>query len=140
MPWESDAAAAGMCQGPPGMDPQAAKFGSLAEQIGAPASVWTYVRDAIRIRNTYPEIARGRTKEVKEMRADTAVAFERITDQGAVLIVVNAGEESVQMTLPAQTAQQYTVLADELETGGEKAALDGGVLTVPAYGVAVLTP
>ena len=140
MPWESDAAAAGMCQGPPGMDPQAAKFGSLAEQIGDPASVWSYVRDAIRIRNTYPEIARGRTKEVKEMRADTAVAFERITDQGAVLIVVNAGEESVQMTLPAQTAQQYTVLADELETGGEKAALDGGVLTVPAYGVAVLTP
>ena len=74
------------------------------------------------------------------MRADTAVAFERTTDQGAVLIAVNAGEESVQMTLPAQTAQQYTVLADELETGGEKAALDGGVLTVPAYGVAVLTP
>ena len=89
------------------------------------------------------------------MRTDNAAAFERIPDtsadaagsdekaagsQSEVLIVVNAGEESVQMTLPAETAQQYTVLADELETGEEKAALSGGVLTVPAYGVAILTP
>ncbi|MBP3216790.1 MAG: alpha-amylase [Lachnospiraceae bacterium] len=141
MPWESDPGAPGMCQGPPDMDPQQAKFGSLSEQIGDPASVWSYVRDGIRIRNTYPEIARGKTREIKELRTETAGAFERITgEDSAVLIAINAGEESTQLTLPEEAAAKYTVLSDELETGEEKAALSDGVLTLPAYGIAILTP
>lgn len=141
MPWESDASAGGMCQGPDGMDPQQAKFGSLAEQIEDPASVWTYVRNGIRIRNTYPEIARGRTREVQAMRTETAAVFERIVDdQSSVLIAINAGEESVSLTLPKEAAEKYSTLSDELETGGEKAALDDGVLTLPAHGIAILTP
>lgn len=75
------------------------------------------------------------------MRTETAAVFERIVDdQSSVLIAINAGEESVSLTLPKEAAEKYSTLSDELETGGEKAALDDGVLTLPAHGIAILTP
>ena len=179
IPQESDASASlpegaassnpsegGMCAGPPDMDNFDMKFGSAAEQMRDSASIYQYVREAVRIRKEFPVIARGRTVAVNPDAADgkrtdsseTAIsdeaaalsgnaendrylaAFLRENEVGSesVLIVLNTGEAEAFYELRGRAAE-YDVIAAELETGADRASIDGTRLTIPAFGIVVLT-
>lgn len=133
---------AGLCIGPPDMDNVAMKFGSVAEQSQDEESILSYYKNAIALRKAYPVIARGRTTVVKEATGDNVCAFTRtITDDAyePVLIVVNVSEEEQTVTLPDDS---YSNLARTLSVSEEHSTFSLTAktsLTLPPYGVAVLT-
>ena len=77
MHWSDDPHAAGMCAGPAGMDEIWMEHGSLEKQASDPDSIFSYVREAVRIRESLPAIARGKTVLIPELEEDRFVGFLR---------------------------------------------------------------
>jgi len=68
---------------------------NVAAEAGDPASLWSFYRDLIRLRNEHAALRVGETYVLDVGKNDTLVAMLRATDDEAVLIVVNLGKEPV---------------------------------------------
>ena len=78
----SPADADGMCHGPKDMEKFDMTYPSLLEQASDPYSIYNYYKKAIRLRNTYPVIARGKTQPVEVLSDDDIGAFVRYGNTG----------------------------------------------------------
>ena len=150
MYWTADGKAKGMCRGPKAMDSFKMKYPPADEQADDPYSIYNYVKRAVRLRNTYPVIARGRTTTVSDLSDKDICAFTRAVPEeeaggmdfgtDSLLIVINTSAEAKSVDLSAGTeAASYVTLAYDLCTSEERCVLSGKTLTIPAYGIAVLT-
>ena len=141
MYWSDDPHAPGMCTGPAGLDEVQMEYGSLEKQISDPDSIFSYVREAVRIRESLPAVAKGRTVRVPELEEESFVGFlrEYSVDQGAdsVLVLINTGDTEVTRRLPDSVAR-YTDLRAALYTGDRNARLNGREITIPAGGILFL--
>ena len=144
MYWSDDPQAAGMCAGPAGMDEIRMEYGSLEKQASDPDSIFSYVREAVRIRESLPVIARGRTVRIPELEEDRFVGFLRTDsadrgagDAGDVLILINTGDMAVTRRLPDSVAG-YRNLRAALYTGDRNSLIDDREITVPAGGILFL--
>ena len=141
MYWSDDPHAPGMCAGPAGLDEIRMEYGSLEKQISDPDSIFSYVREAVRIRESLPAVSRGRTVRVPELEEESFVGFlrEYSVDQGAdsVLVLINTGDTEVTRRLPDSVAR-YTDLCAALYTGDRNARLNGREITIPAGGILFL--
>ena len=141
MYWSDDPHAPGMCAGPAGLDEIRMEYGSLEKQISDPDSIFSYVREAVRIRESLPAVSRGRTVRVPELEEESFVGFlrEYSVDQGAdsVLVLINTGDTEVTRRLPDSVAR-YTDLRAALYTGDRNARLNDREITIPAGGILFL--
>ena len=141
MYWSEDPHAAGMCSGPDGMNEIRMEYGSLEKQVGNPDSIFNYIREAVRIRENLPVIARGRTVRVPELEEESFVGFLRTDseDQGTgdVLVLINTGDTAVTRRLP-DSAAEYSEMRAALYAGDRNALIKDGEITVPAGGILFL--
>ena len=152
MYWSDDPHAPGMCAGPPGMGEVRMEYGSWEKQKDDPASILNYIREAVRIRESQPVIARGRTVRVPELEEDLFCGFVRSgaggdgnfggavdsgSSAGDVLILINIGDTAVTRHLPDSMAE-FQDLCAALYTGEENASVNGREITVPAGGILFL--
>ena len=152
MYWSDDPHAPGMCAGPPGMGEVRMEYGSWEKQKDDPASILNYIREAVRIRESLPVIARGRTVRVPELEEDLFCGFVRSgaggdgnfggavdsgSSAGDVLILINIGDTAVTRHLPDSMAE-FQDLCAALYTGEENASVNGREITVPAGGILFL--
>ena len=145
MYWSDDPHEAGMCAGPAGMDEIRREYGSLEKQASDPDSIFSYVREAVRIRESLPAIARGKTVLIPELEEDRFVGFLRTDsadrgagDAGDVLILVNTGDTAVTRRLPDSVAG-YTNLCAALYAGDRNLLINDREITVPAGGILFLS-
>ncbi|WP_026665721.1 alpha-amylase family glycosyl hydrolase [Butyrivibrio sp. FC2001] len=138
----------GMTKGPSGMDSLKMSYGSLEEQKDDPDSIYNYYKKAIHIRNGFPAIARGKCTILEGLSGDRNVVWikdgtDKVPEgtKGAkVLIAFNNGDEPAEIDLSKdQGADGYRNLATTLVTGEEDITLEGDILTVPSFGIAILT-
>ena len=141
MYWSDDSNAPGMCKGPSGMDEIRMEYGSLEKQIGDPNSIFNYIREAVKIRESLPVIARGRTVRIPELEEDRFCGFLRTDSdnqgEGDVLVLINTGDAAVTRRLPDLLAE-YRNLSAALYTGDRNALMNGREITVPAGGILFL--
>lgn len=155
MYWSKNSSAEGMCCGPQDMDAVKMKYDSLEEQIGEESSIYQYYKAAIRLRNTYPEIARGKTEFVEEISDDWICAIKKKYEGSEMLLLMNisAEEKIVDVTgvtvngkeadgnwlmisgmLNEETAESW-ILSGRLLTGEEKASMNGKKVVMPPYSI-----
>nr|WP_297763660.1 alpha-amylase family glycosyl hydrolase [uncultured Butyrivibrio sp.] len=113
---------AGMCQGPKDMDKFEITCPGLDAQMADKDSVYNYYKKAIRLRNTFPVIARGKTQPIDVLAEDKVGAFVRYRNSGL-----------------SSDSNDYIVFNES----GENIGVDGSVHTVlgakdPLYGEAAL--
>ena len=141
MYWSDDSNAPGMCKGPSEMDEIRMEYGSLEKQIGDPNSIFNYIREAVKIRESLPVIARGRTVRIPELEEDRFCGFLRTDSEnqgeGDVLVLINTGDAAVTRRLPDSVAD-YRNLCAALYTGARNAQISNGEITVPAGGILFL--
>lgn len=142
MYWSSDATSEGMCKGPADMDAVKMKYGPLKEQESDGDSVYSFVREVIRIRNSYPEIARG-TVALEESLSDENVCMIRKTyEDSEIWLVFNLSAEMQTLNLSGVTfsndGTKDVELGGVLLTGTEPAVLADKTLTLPGYSVVIL--
>ena len=135
---------AGMTNGPADMDNVSMKFPSYLSQKDDAYSIFNYYRNAIRLRNAYPVIARGKTTALGT-GDDSVGAMLRTDESGtydSVLILFNLSEETKTMSLTEALPDyaDYTSLGGVLVVSEEEVVLTSdGSLTLPAYSIAILT-
>ena len=141
MQWVKDNKASGMCRGPKDMEEFDMIYGTLEEQAEDKNSIYNYYKNAIKLRHSFPVIARGRTKTYENFEnLDSKVisAFTRSVEDNSyesVLIVINTSENKVTQKL----GQDYAKLGSFLVTGDEEVTIKDGMIDIPPFGVAVLT-
>ena len=137
MVW-SDDGSGGMTIKPPGCDlPDSYPFGSLAQQQEDPYSVYNYYRQAIAIRNAIPAISHGRTTAETALNVGCISAQRKTWGEEECIILMNINTEAGQVDLSAYS--DWT-LAATLSVGEEEPTMDGSVLNMPVFGIAVLLP
>ena len=145
----------GMCNGPKDMEKFDMPYPPLEVQANDPYSIYNYYKKAIRMRNTYPVIARGKTLVLDELSEDRLGAFVKympvsadsvsLGDEDgtygptALLFLINNGSEVQTVDLSKWSGTGASPeLAYELEAGEETAELNGTTLTIPSYGIVVI--
>ena len=137
MVW-NEAGDQGTTQPPPGCTvPESYPFGSLELQETDPASVYNYYRSAIAIRNSIPAIARGIPTEEKPLNQGVISATRKTWGEKSCLILMNISGEA--QTVDLSGYSDWT-LAASLSANGEAIELQNSMLTLPAFGTAVLIP
>ena len=127
-----------MCDGPAEMDKFTMKFGSAYSQISDEYSIFNYYRNAIRIRNSFPVIARGRTAVDYDRTNDSVAAFTRKDPAGKyepVEIFINSTGEPASVDISGSDLRELKAV---LTVSSDEVMLDGTTLTLPAFGICVL--
>ena len=136
-----------MTAGPPDMDKVDMKFEGFDRQKEDPYSVFAYYRNAVLLRNAFPVIARGKTSVVDEMTGDSICAFTRTAEDKdnpqedspeSVLVVINTSDQARTLSLSGE-GEAFHTLSGVLTVSGEEVILEGKSLTLPPFGIAVLT-
>lgn len=117
---------------PPGTTMLEYPFPSVRDQQSKASSILSYYKQAMRLRNAFPLIARG-TPAVLESPDANVCLIEKTLHGESLLIVINLSVNDMTVTLP----DGYTVLAGELEVWGE-ARLDENRLLIPSYGITLI--
>ena len=142
MYWDADPQAEGMCSGPEEMDEVKMKFPSCAEQTGDDTSILSYVRYMIRLRESFPSIAKGRTTLLPELSGKEVCAIcKELEGEIPVLILINTSAEEQRVELASsEESRNDPVLFGEVSPYGEKCSADeeGKSILLPAFGIAVL--
>jgi len=116
--------------------PEEYPFGSLEEQERDDSSVYSYYRQAIAIRNALPVIARGDVTVETALNQGCISAQRKTWGEESCIILMNIDSTAAEVDL--STYADWT-LAASLSADGGAVSLDGGLLQLPAFGVAVLT-
>ncbi|MDE6314215.1 MAG: alpha-amylase [Lachnospiraceae bacterium] len=126
----------GMTAGPIDMEEVKSAFPSMEEQQTDEGSMLNYVKAAIRLRNVFPEIARGSVEAVEEITDTAIAAMKKTYGKESCIILMNTTEEEKIVVLPKTVGCE--TLAGELTVSPKSIILEGETITLPAYGVAVL--
>lgn len=136
MYWSKDAAE-GTCDPPEGMDDIEMKFDPYDMQKEDPYSILNYYREALKIRNAFPVIARGETVAVDAVMEEEIAAFIRHHEQyDDVMIVLNTSENEETVSL---NELPFHELKAVLNTGADEVRIDNEELILPPFGIAVMT-
>ena len=134
--------AEGMCRGPEGMDAIKMKYGSLEEQKDDPDSVYNFYRAVIKLRNAYPEIARGQVTFLKDLSDENVCVLKKTWNDRELVIAFNLSEQAETVNLSDVTLNgregAKMSLGGALATTDEEIGFSGGTLSLPAYSVAIL--
>lgn len=128
----------GMCKGPADMDDVKMKYASLAEQETDPYSIYQYYKRAIYLRNLYPAIRKGSVENLAEYSSDSVAAFRKSWEEEKLMIFCNVSEKEAALDL-SQMENVPKKIENALYTGEEQAVYEEGRLTIPAYGIVLMS-
>lgn len=116
---------------PPGATNDTLPTAGLAEQLEDSASLARFYIDALRVRNSHPEIAHGTlTALLTGQKSVCAYTFD--WQDKTTAVYHNLGSEEVTVAVEGK-------LTASLAAGGEGPTVSGGKLTLPGYSTAIIT-
>lgn len=145
MLWSDDADAQYMCDGPKDADAVKQKFGSLEQQKQDPDSVYSYVKEVIKLRNTYPSIARGTNEVVDAWTNGDVCALRKTYEDEEIILIYNLSEKEQTLDTSLVTLGEKKLTDKNLSSvllmehaEDNKVTMDKDALILPAYSVVVL--
>lgn len=138
---DSDADKTGMCKGPKDMETFKQIYPGLDVQEKDASSIYEYCREAIKLRNAFPVISRGKNTNV-ESGNDNVGILQKTDESGKyspVYILINNSAEAQDVDLSKLTDAKDPKLSAVLLTGTDEVTEKDGKVSLPAYGIAVYT-
>lgn len=141
MQWSSDANAEGMCKTIATKTIEMTN-GSVETQTEDPDSLLNYVKQGLKLRNTYPEIARGTNEVIEECSNEDILVLKKTYEGSELLIVMNISENANTVDLSGisingKEAGEFEVAGTLLATA-EMVGVEDATLTMPAYSIEIL--
>lgn len=113
------------------------KFGSVEEQLKDDSSILNYVKNAVKIRNMFPEMARGDVEIIDGV--DEEIFAVRKTYEGSSIIVLantsSADEKEVKLD---RTENGYTNIKAILAVGDDEPYQTEDTIVMPPFSIVVL--
>ncbi len=137
MYWSADKAETGMCQGPMDMDPVKMKYPSYEEQKEDSYSIYNYYKQAVKVRNAFPEIIQGTVEVLPDLSSKEIAAFSKRDGENKITIICNLSPEPREVRTETAGEDSPEIKA-ALYVDEASAELKNDVLTLPGYGIVVL--
>lgn len=142
MYWTEDTDAEGMCSGPADADAVEMIYDSLEKQKEDPYSIYNFVKQTIKLRNIYPEIARGTVTFEESLSNEDICVLTKDYDGSQLLLVFNLSEnaETVDLSgisLNGKSSGELEV-AGILQTSADVPEFSDGTADMPAYSVLII--
>lgn len=141
MQWIDDPFGEGMCIGCT-TETITHTNGTVSSQQEDKNSLYYYVQQAVRIRNTFPEIARGETSVISEVSNKDVVVLKKTYNGEELLIVMNISENAntvdlSNVSINGKEAGKFEVVGTLLDTA-EMVGVEGSTLQMPGYSIEFL--
>lgn len=127
----------GRTKGPIDMEMASYRFPSVEEQEQDESSILQYYKEAIRIRNKNPEIARGNQQVMEEVKEGAIAGIEKTYQGSSIYILVNLSKDKKRLSISKRT-YPYKKVEESLSVTKEKPTLEGEELELPGYAIAIL--
>lgn len=141
MLWGPDSEAEGMCSGPPDMDNIKMKYGDLEQQNEDQASVYRYVKKVIKIRNAFPEIARGITEYMDGCSNEQVCVLKKSYEGAELLLIYNLSANQVELSkeniMINEKPLSRLTAATALLTGEEDVTESKESIKLPPYSIVI---
>ena len=137
MQWSSNPEAEGMCDGPAEMEEVTMKYGSLEEQQEDPLSIYNYYKQAIRLKNIYPEIARGSVDFIEEISTEDICVFNKQWEEENIWIIYNISQNENVVDVSSLSDSKIKICGSLLTQEGELVLEEGKIIMSP-YSVVLL--
>lgn len=142
MYWSEDEEAEGMCNGPKDMEQVKMKYPSFEVQKEDSHSIYNFYKQAVLLRNRYPEIARGEVSYLSGISDDKICIVKKEYEGSTILLVFNISAEKLLLDLSqfnlANIDAANLSVGGMLLTGEEAVSKEASGLVLPPYSVAVL--
>ena len=142
MYWSEDEKMPGMCAGPKDMEDVKMKYPSLEVQKEDSYSIYNYYKQAVLLRNRYPQIARGEVAYLSGISDDKVCILKKEYEDSSILILFNLSAEKLLLNMEDFNLAKIDVdslsLGGMLLTGEEAVSLEESGLILPPYSVAIL--
>lgn len=143
MPWGDDN---GICKGPADADKGiTSDFGSVLDQIADEDSILNYYKHVMRIRNTYPEIARGSITIIDGATEDfKTVIVKEYGDEKIAILYNNSKKDMINITkndmdlIKQALGKDNVSMVDHLTVDGSRITYDAGGFSMPARSIAYI--
>ncbi|MBD5395780.1 MAG: alpha-amylase [Lachnospiraceae bacterium] len=141
MYWSKNADSEGMCDGPADMDDFEMKYDSLEEQEKDDSSIYQFYKNAVKIRNQNPEIARGSVKYLMDISDKNFCVLKKTWNDSEIILIFHTGAETETIDVSSLTVNGETLseksIRGLLESGEEHVAMNDTQVTMPGYSVVV---
>ncbi len=127
----------GMTNDPVGADQVEQMFAPVDEQMEDENSIYNYYKKAIRIRNTYPEIARGTMEPVTVISQKNVSAVTRTWEGETIGIIYNSSKEEAEVSLTDMGMENMSV-CNALTVDGSEIDSSKEEIKLPAYSIVFL--
>ena len=118
------------------------KYPSLEVQKEDSYSIYNYYKQAVLLRNRYPQIARGEVAYLSGISDDKVCILKKEYEDSSILILFNLSAEKLLLNMEDFNLAKIDVdslsLGGMLLTGEEAVSLEESGLILPPYSVAIL--
>ncbi|WP_342561314.1 alpha-amylase family glycosyl hydrolase [Paenibacillus sp. FSL R7-0345] len=135
MQWSADGSSNGQTTWEAAANNEGNAGGDVESQSGSTGSLLDWYRQLIAIRNQVPALRNGDIRDFASGN-DGVMAFERVTADQQVLVMLNLTGSSQAVTLKQGTNEH--IYTNILKAVPEEAALSGSKLTLPPYSAVIL--
>ncbi|MBQ6887252.1 MAG: alpha-amylase [Lachnospiraceae bacterium] len=140
--WETDGEAEGMCDGPKDMEEVEMIYPSFEEQKEDTYSIYNFYKQAVLLRNRYPEIARGDVTYLEEVSDSKVCVLLKEYEGSKILLAFNVSKEKMVIdlsNLSIEGVEPAGLNVEGMLVTGEEAVEKGKTsLVLPGYSVAIL--
>lgn len=140
MIWTSNKDDKSITRGPVNMQKQYVinKFKSVEEQQKDDKSIWTYVRDAIKLRNIFPEIARGDAEDIEDVKDDDIFAVKKTYNGSSIIILANTSSKESKNVKLSRDKFKYTNIKGMLAVTNDKPYQSDDTIVLPPFSIVIL--
>ncbi|MBQ4057841.1 MAG: alpha amylase [Lachnospiraceae bacterium] len=127
----------GITEPPKGAESVEQKFPALDEQMEDETSIYHYYKNALKVRNSYPEIARGDVTKVEgTFPQGTAAVLRQWGEESCVVVYCNA-EEGTTLDLAAAGLSEYEMKAS-LTVGEDAVVIENNEMKLPFGSIVIM--
>lgn len=127
----------GITKNPLAADYVEQKFAPVDEQIEDENSIYNYYKKALRIRNTYPEIARGAIHAVTGITQEKVSAMTKTWEKETIGMIYNSSDKETEVSLKDLGMETMSV-CNYLTVDGTEITASKEVVKMPAYSIVFL--
>lgn len=130
----------GQCTGPINMQKEMVinRFPSVEEQLADKNSILNYVKQSVKLRNIFPELARGEVARIDEVTDEKISAMTKTYEGSKIVVLANtSATETAYATVP-RSVYGYTCIQGILTTGEEQPYQVGDTIVLPPHAIVIL--
>lgn len=130
----------GQCRGPVNMQKEYVinKFPSVEEQQTDEASILNYIKDSIKLRNVFPELARGTVEVISEVTDANIFAVTKTYNDSKIVVLSNTHPEKKAYATIPRDKYGYTCIQGVLTVGDEQPRQVEDTIELPPRSIVIL--